>query len=138
MNQMNKNSKSGFRNFLISIVFSLLTFITLFFLLSYLLFRVPNFDDYYGFFPIVLLVLQGVITVLYCRRFRERSVYFTLLSTVAVSVCSLLVGFFCFGLFSSFAKIIAMHSVFIFASAALQLVIQRKQPVKRKKMPFKT
>lgn len=137
MNQINNNSKYGLRNYVISIIFSLLSFAALFFLLAYLLFKVPNFDDYYVFFPIVLLVLEGIITVLFCRRFSGRSVYFTLLSAAAVSILSLLFGFFSYGIPSALPKILAMHFVFVFLSTAMQLVIQRKRPAKRKKMPFK-
>ena len=69
MNQMNKKSNRGLRELFFTVIFSLLSATALFFGLAYLFFRIPNFDDYYSLFPIALLTLEGLIVVLFCRRF---------------------------------------------------------------------
>ncbi len=137
MNQMNKKSTHGLREIAICVAFSFLSSIALFFALAYVFFKIPNFDDYYGVFPYTLLILEGLIIVLFCRRYSARSVYFTIVSTASISLLSLLAGLICFGFFQNLPKTLAMHFIFVIASCALQIVIQRKRPSKRRKMPFK-
>lgn len=137
MNQMNKKSNRGLRELFFTVIFSLLSATALFFGLAYLFFQIPNFDDYYSFFPIALLTLEGLIVVLFCRRFSAGSVAYTLVSSTSVSLISLLSGFACFGFSPNFPRIIAMHFLFIAASAVIQIAIQKKRPSKSKKLPFK-
>ena len=136
MNRVQKNSEYGLRNYFINFGFSLLSFIILFFGLSYLFFKIPNYEDYFVCFPYALLLSESLILVLFCRRFSSGSVYFTLLNSAFISLISLLVGFFYFGLFATLPKTIATHFIFVLFGTAVQLLIQRKRPVKKKKMPF--
>lgn len=137
MNQTTKKTKSTMGNLLLSILFSFMLLIGLFFLLSNLIFKAPDFDEIDVYFPILLLTLEGISIVLFCRRFSARSVFFTLISSIFISLISFIIGLFVFGFAINFPKVFATHGIFIFATTVMQLLIVKKKPTKRKKLPFK-
>ena len=136
MNQTNRKSNQSLKVLIFSILFSLFSFVALFFALSYLFFQLPDFEDYEAFFPYTFLFAEALLIILLCRRFGSRSVYFTIVSASFISVLSLLAGVIYSASFSNLPKNIAVHFVFVLFCFGVQLTLQKKHPRKRKKMPF--
>ena len=137
MNQTTNKTKFNFRDFIICILFSLLSFVVFFFILSYSFFKTPNFDDLFAFFPSLLLLFEGLSIVFFCRRFSKRAIFFTMISSSFVSVLSLLCGFIFGGFHTHSPKIFAMQIIFILSCVLIQILANKKKPKKRKQLPFK-
>lgn len=136
MNQTNRKSNQHLRDLILCVVFSIVSFVALFFSLSYLFFQLPDFDDYESFFPYAFLLSVALLIILICRRFAGRSVYYTIASSSCVSLLSLLAEVIFYASFANLPQNIALHCVFVFVCFVIQLILQKKRPNKRKKMPF--
>ncbi len=137
MNQSKQKPKNFLKNLIFCLIFSFFSLIGVFFLLSYLLYRIPDFENYYAAFPIVLLFLEGVLIALFCRRFSENSPLFTLLSSALISFLSIILGMILSPKWSFSPRLLAVHFLFIFGTVLLQIIFKRKQPTKKKnKFPF--
>ena len=137
MSQTNRNQ--SIKTFLITVSFSLISFIVLFVALSYCLYHLPNFENYYSLFSPLLLIAEGALIVLFCRRASSNPICFTFTSALIVSVLSIVFGFSLGGANSLCLRIVVMHFVFVLAAVLFQMFFQYKKPKKRttRTFPFK-
>jgi len=138
MNQSNRNPSQLSKFIIFTVFFSVFSFVALFTLLSFFLYRIPNFENYYDLFPYVLLGIECGVLVLFCKRFRGKSALFALLSAVTVSSLSFLLGVIFHFDQVLILPLLARHLVFILLTVLFQILMNKSTPKNRKsKLPFK-
>ena len=137
MNQLKKSTESLLLRILFCFLFAFLSFSGMFLLLSYLLFRLPNFENYYFLFSPVLLIFECFFICIYCMRMRSKAVMFSVLTASLISLTSLIVGVLLGGFASFNAGKLILHALFILTNGLMQVLLQNKRPTKKRRAPFK-
>lgn len=138
MNRLNFFQNKVFRRLLLIFCFSVLSYFALFVLLSYVFFQLPNFEDYDSTFPIVLLLLEGLLIGSFTQKFFGGAIVDSFVGAFSVSLIGLLVGIWKFGLSGSILKAVVLYLLFMVGTVLFQVFLQRKPSKKRRqKAPFK-
>ena len=132
------NTKLFFKEVLKCLALAALGLIGLFCILAYLLFKIPNFENFYSYFPMVLLFAEGVLLAILSKFFTQSSVLFVFICAVVISVFSILIGALVYGITASFSRLILFHFSFITEASALHFLFKKKFSFKKKgkKLPF--
>ncbi len=138
MNHSKTNRKFFSSKYLFLISFGCFSLVLLFYLISYVLFQVPRSNILYNCFPCILLALQGIVLVFFCRCISKNPLKLTFIGAAAVSFISIVLGLlYTDGDFHP-TKVLIEHAVFILCTTAVQFLLQKRRPRKKvnKNLPF--
>lgn len=132
------NTKLFFKEVLKCLGLATLGLIGLFCFLAYLLFKIPNFENFYSYFPMVLLFAEGAFLAMLSKFFSQSSILFVITCAVIISIFSILIGALVYGITAYFSRLILFHFAFIAETSALHFLFKNKITFKKKgkKLPF--
>ena len=128
MNQSNSNNAALGKRIIFTSLAVVASFLFTFVSLSYLLFSMTNYENYYGIFTFVLLFCESFIIVLITRRLAKDFPAITFISSALISVISLALGITLSHSLQAFPRMLATHLIFILTTVLLQIILKKKQP----------
>ena len=139
MNQSNKKQNSFLKTILLAVICGLGIFSATFVLLSYLLFQAPNYEDFLGFFPYILLLAGSLLIAFFSQILARNFLPLSLIMSGTISIVSIILGIVFFSISENILTLVASHVVFVLTTVLFQFFMIKKSPRKKrsKNFPFK-